>query len=93
MGRHALGTIGIVWYQNEQNRVIFYLMPQKLWVANFAGWGPLILVLTILKSPGHGDFRMVSQYLVEFIFLNQSIGHMWSVLLWLRLLQNTPTQQ
>ena len=76
IGRRPLGTMGIVWYQNEQNRVIFYLMPQKLWVANSVGRGPLILVLTILKSPGHGDFRMVSQYLVEFIFLNQPIGHM-----------------
>ena len=34
-------TIGIVWYQKEPNRVIFYLVPQKMWVAIVARWADM----------------------------------------------------
>ena len=57
-GGYVQGTMGIVWYQNDQNRVTFYFVPQKLWVANFAGRGPLIFIFTYLESSLPGDFKM-----------------------------------
>ena len=29
-GKQAWVIIGIIWYHNEQNRISFYLVPQKL---------------------------------------------------------------